>query len=81
MTQKILAAHSGLDQVVPDQLISAKLDLVLGNDITTPVAVKEFKKVGFDRVFKLRNSGFYLIRLIPADSKNAKNYQKYQTET
>ena len=51
MTQKILAAHAGLDTVVPGQLISAKLDLVLGNDITTPVAIKEFSKAGFDQVF------------------------------
>ena len=51
MTQKILAAHAGLDKVVPGQLIQAKLDLVLGNDVTTPVAVKEFEKIGIDRVF------------------------------
>ena len=51
MTQKILAAHAGLDTVVPGQLISAKLDLVLGNDITSPVAINEFEKSGFDSVF------------------------------
>lgn len=51
MTQKILAAHAGLDKVVAGQLIEAKLDLVLGNDITTPVAVKEFRKLGLAEVF------------------------------
>ena len=51
MTQKILAAHAGLKEVGANQLIEAKLDLVLGNDITTPVAVKEFNKIGFDEVF------------------------------
>ena len=51
MTQKILAAHAGLDQVVPGQLIRAKLDMVLGNDITSPVAINEFEKAGFDQVF------------------------------
>ncbi|MGM9970615.1 MAG: 3-isopropylmalate dehydratase large subunit [Anaeroplasma sp.] len=51
MTQKILAAHAGLDKVVPGQLIEANLDLVLGNDITTPVAIKEFNKIGVDKVF------------------------------
>jgi len=51
MSQKILAAHAGLDKVVPGQLIEAELDLVLGNDITTPVAVKEFKRAGFTKVF------------------------------
>lgn len=51
MTQKILAAHAGLESVKAGQLIEAKLDLVLGNDITTPVAVTEFKKFGLDKVF------------------------------
>lgn len=51
MTQKILAAHAGLDKVEAGQLIEANLDMVLGNDITTPVAVTEFKKIGLDKVF------------------------------
>ncbi|NLC16823.1 MAG: 3-isopropylmalate dehydratase large subunit [Clostridiales bacterium] len=51
MTQKILAAHAGLDFVQPGQLITAKLDMVLGNDITAPVAIKEFEKAGLDNVF------------------------------
>lgn len=51
MTQKILAAHAGLNEVKAGQLIQADLDLVLGNDITTPVAINEFKKIGVDRVF------------------------------
>ena len=51
MTQKILAAHAGLDKVVAGQLIMANLDLVLGNDITSPVAIKEFEKIGVDGVF------------------------------
>ena len=51
MTQKILAAHAGLDSVRAGQLIQAKLDLVLGNDITTPVAINEFEAAGFDKVF------------------------------
>ena len=51
MTQKILAAHAGLESVRAGQLIQAKLDLVLGNDITTPVAINEFEAAGFDKVF------------------------------
>ena len=51
MTQKILAAHAGLDSVKAGQLIRANLDMVLGNDITTPVAVNEFNKAGFDGIF------------------------------
>ena len=45
MTQKILAAHAGLSQVEAGQLIEADLDLVLGNDITSPVAIKEMEKM------------------------------------
>lgn len=51
MTQKILAAHAGLDKVEAGQLIEADLDLVLGNDITSPVAIKEMSKMKVDGVF------------------------------
>lgn len=51
MTQKILAAHAGLKEVKAGQLINCRLDLVLGNDVTTPVAVNEFDKAGFSDVF------------------------------
>ena len=51
MTQKILAAHAGLDKVKAGQLIEADLDLVLGNDITSPVAIKEMSKMKVDGVF------------------------------
>ncbi|MCL2231080.1 MAG: 3-isopropylmalate dehydratase large subunit [Treponema sp.] len=51
MTQKILAAHAGLPSVKPGDLIMAKLDLVLGNDITSPVAINEFEKNNFKNIF------------------------------
>ncbi len=51
MTQKILAAHAGLEKVEAGQLIEANLDLVLGNDITSPVAIKEMEKMKVDGVF------------------------------
>ena len=51
MTQKILADHVGLDEVHAGQLIQAKLDLVLGNDITSPVAINEFESAGFSKIF------------------------------
>ncbi len=51
MTQKILARHAHLDEVKAGQLIEADIDLVLGNDITSPVAVTEFQKFGTDKVF------------------------------
>ena len=46
MTEKILAKHAGLESVVPGQLITCKLDMVLANDVTAPPAIKEFEKIG-----------------------------------
>lgn len=51
MAEKILAAHAGLEEVVPSQLIECNLDLVLSNDVTAPIAIKEFKKIGVGKVF------------------------------
>ena len=65
MTQKILADHAGLDSVVAGQLISAKLDIVLGNDITTPVAINEFKKAGFESVFNKDKIAVVLDHFVP----------------
>ena len=65
MTQKILAAHAGLDKVEAGQLISADLDIVLGNDITTPVAVNEFKKAGFSSVFDKDRIAIVLDHFVP----------------
>ncbi len=65
LTQKILAAHAGLDKVEAGQLINAKLDLVLGNDITTPVAINEFKKAGFDGVFDKDRIAIVLDHFVP----------------
>ena len=65
MTQKILAAHAGLDSVEAGQLISAKLDVVLGNDITTPVAVNEFNKAGFTDVFDKDRIAIVLDHFVP----------------
>ena len=65
LTQKILAAHAGLESVTAGQLINAKLDIVLGNDITTPVAVNEFKKAGFDKVFDKDRVAIVLDHFVP----------------
>jgi len=51
MIEKILAAHSDRDELKPGEIVNARVDMVLGNDITTPVAVKEFEKIGVDKVF------------------------------
>ena len=65
MTQKILAHHAGLQSVEAGQLISARLDIVLGNDITTPVAVNEFGKAGFDSVFDKDRVAIVLDHFVP----------------
>ncbi|PPD57801.1 3-isopropylmalate dehydratase large subunit [Dehalogenimonas etheniformans] len=51
LAEKILASHSGKDHVVPGEFISAKVDVVLANDITAPIAIREFKKLGVEKVF------------------------------
>ena len=66
MTQKILARHAGLEHVVPGQLVEGKLDLVLGNDITTPVAIAEFNKAGLTQVFDREKIALVLDHYTPA---------------
>ena len=74
MTQKILAAHAGLDNVKAGQLIRAKLDMVLGNDVTTPVAIKEFKAAGFEKVFDKDKVSIVLDHFTPnKDIKSAEH--------
>ena len=51
ITEKIFAAHAGLDSVKAGDLISAKVDITLANDITGPVAINEFRKIGVNKVF------------------------------
>ena len=65
LTQKILAAHAGMETVNPGQLIRAKLDIVLGNDITTPVAINEFTKNGFNTVFDKDKIAIVLDHFVP----------------
>lgn len=65
MTQKILAAHAGLDSVQAGQLILAELDRILGNDITSPVAIKEFAKLGADSVFDREKVTMVMDHFVP----------------
>ncbi len=51
VSQKILAAHAGKEFATPGELVNCKLDVVLGNDVTAPVAIAEFEKLGMDQVF------------------------------
>ena len=81
MTQKILAAHAGLDKCrVAGQLIRADLDMVLGNDITTPVAVNEFEKAGFDGIFDREKISLVMDHFTPnKDIKAAEQCMKCRT--
>nr|WP_296008214.1 3-isopropylmalate dehydratase large subunit [uncultured Blautia sp.] len=74
MTQKILAAHAGLDKVEAGQLIEADLDLVLGNDITSPVAIHEMDKMTVDTVFNKDKVALVMDHFIPnKDIKSAEH--------
>ena len=80
MTQKILAAHAGLDHVVAGQLIRAKLDMVLANDITGPVAINEFEKAGFDQVFDKSKVSLVMDHFTPnKDIKSAEQCKQCRT--
>ena len=76
MTQKILAAHAGLAEVKAGQLIEAELDLVLGNDITSPVAINEMKKMNRQTVFDKDKIALVMDHFIPnKDIKSAENFK------
>lgn len=80
MTQKILAAHAGLESVEAGQLIMAKLDLVLGNDITSPVAINEFEKNGFNKVFDNTKVAMVMDHFVPnKDIKAAQQTKQCRT--
>ena len=74
MTQKILAAHCGEASVKAGQLINADLDVVLGNDITTPVAINEFEKAGFTSVYDNKKINIVLDHFVP--NKDIKSAQQ-----
>ena len=77
MTQKILAHHAGLPEVKAGDLIRAKLDMVLGNDITSPVAIREFFKEGFDSVFDTKKISMVMDHFTPnKDIKAAEQCQE-----
>ncbi len=74
MTQKILAAHAGLDNVVAGQLIEADLDMVLGNDVTSPVAINEMNKFGRNTVFDKTRIALVMDHFTPnKDIQSAEN--------
>lgn len=77
MTQKILAKHAGLDKVEAGQLIEANLDLVLGNDITSPVAIHEMKKLKDQKVFDKDKIALVMDHFVPnKDIKSAEHVKE-----
>ena len=80
MTQKILAAHAGLDHVEAGQLIRANLDMVLANDITGPVAINEFEKAEFETVFDKSKVSLVMDHFTPnKDIKSAEQCKQCRT--
>ena len=80
MTQKILAKHAGLESVRAGQLIQAKLNLILGNDITTPVAINEFEAAGFNKVFDKSRIAMVMDHFAPnKDIKSATQCKQCRT--
>ena len=72
ITEKILAAHAGLDEVKAGDLITAKVDITLANDITGPVAINEFRKIGVEKVFDKKRVVFVPDHFVPnKDIKSA----------
>ncbi|HUM55930.1 MAG TPA: 3-isopropylmalate dehydratase large subunit [Bacillota bacterium] len=80
MTQKILASKAGLDSVKAGQLIKARLDMVLANDITAPVSINEFEKAGFDSVFDKNRISLVMDHFAPnKDIKAAQQCKQCRT--
>lgn len=80
MTQKILAAHAGVDCVSAGQLIEVNLDLVMGNDVTSPVAIHEMESKGFSSVFNKDKIALVMDHFTPnKDIKSAENCKQVRT--
>ena len=77
MTQKILAAHAGLPEVKAGDLIEADLDLVLGNDITSPVAIHEIEKMKVEGVYDKDKIALVMDHFVPnKDIKSAEHVKE-----
>jgi 3-isopropylmalate/(R)-2-methylmalate dehydratase large subunit len=71
ITEKILMAHAGLKKIVTGQLINAKVDIALGNDVTAPIAIKEFNKAGGEKVFNKNKIALVLDHFTPNKDINS----------
>ena len=86
LTQKILAAHAGLNEVKANELIEVNLDMILGNDITSPVAINEFEKCGANGVFDKSKISLVMDHFTPnkdikaaEQCKQVRNFAKYHS--
>ncbi len=74
LAEKILAAHCGRDRVSPGELVNARVDFVMANDVTAPIAIREFQKLGVERVFDPQRVAFIPSHFIPnKDIQSAEN--------
>jgi 3-isopropylmalate/(R)-2-methylmalate dehydratase large subunit len=84
LAEKILAAHSGRDSVRPGEMVNARVDFVMSNDITGPLAIQEFRKLGVERVFDPKRVAFIPSHFIPnkdiQSAENAKQMRKFALE-
>jgi 3-isopropylmalate/(R)-2-methylmalate dehydratase large subunit len=80
ITEKILMAHTGLKEILPGQLINAKVDIALGNDITAPIAIKEFKKAHGKKVFDKDKIALVLDHFTPNKDINSAQQCKFIRE-
>ena len=80
ITEKILAAHCGKKEVAPGELINAKVDIVLANDITAPISIKEFRRVGAKKVFDRKRIVLVPDHFLPAKDINSAEHAKLLRE-
>jgi 3-isopropylmalate/(R)-2-methylmalate dehydratase large subunit len=80
ITEKILAAHCGKKSVTPGEFIEPKVDIALGNDVTTPLAVKEFRKVGATKVFDRKKIALVMDHFTPNKDINSAEQVKFVRE-
>ncbi|ETA81913.1 3-isopropylmalate dehydratase large subunit [Youngiibacter fragilis] len=77
ITEKVLAAHCGKERVVPGEMIVAKLDGVLANDVTCPIALREMKEMGYETVFDVNKTYFVMDHFTPNANVKAAEQSKY----
>jgi 3-isopropylmalate/(R)-2-methylmalate dehydratase large subunit len=80
IAEKILAAHAGVDEVSPGELISARIDFALGNDITAPIAIDAFKEIGASKVFDPTRIALIADHFVPNKDIDAAEQVKYMRE-